>query len=299
MSQQVTEAFALAFANNFKQVAQQSVSRFQNAVMLESDIVGMSKSINRLGQRTAQRRLTRHGDTPMNDQVHSTRFIDLFDWEDGDMLDDQDKIRMLVDPTSDYVKAMVAGLNRAKDDVIITALGGAQRATSTGGIGAGASLTATVAFPAGQKIAVGGTGLTRAKLISARALFRKNEADEENGEELFLGYHSTGLSDLLSDTTLTNSEYNTVISLQNGTFKGGKLFGFTPIPSERFLKVSTTRFVYAWAKSGMSLGIGKEIVARVGEDPSKAFNVRAYAKMSIGAARIEEEKVVEIACNDP
>lgn len=285
MSNFVTEAFVQQFADNFLHLSQQMTSRFERAVAIESGIKGTSKSINRLGQRTAQRRTSRHGDTPINDQPHSTRYVDLFDWEDGDMLDDQDKIRLMTDPTSEYTRAMVQALSRAKDDVIIQALSGVAR-----------SSTGNVALPLTQKIAVGGTGLTKAKMIQARKLFRANEADEENGQDLFLGYSSTALSDLLSDTTLTNSEVNTVLSLQSGQLRDGKLMGFTMIPSERFAKVSTTRYLYAWAKTGVVLGIGEEIKVRIGEDPGKGYNMRPYAKMSLGAVRVEEEKVVEIAC---
>lgn len=285
MSNFVTEAFVQQFADNFLHLSQQMTSRFERAVAIESGIKGTSKSINRLGQRTAQRRTSRHGDTPINDQPHSTRYVDLFDWEDGDMLDDQDKIRLMTDPTSEYTRAMVQALSRAKDDVIIQALSGNAR-----------SSTGNVALPSTQKIAVGGTGLTKAKMIQARKLFRSNEADEENGQELYLGYSSTALSDLLSDTTLTNSEVNTVLSLQSGQLRDGKLMGFTMIPSERFAKVSTTRYLYAWAKTGVVLGIGEEIKVRIGEDPGKGYNMRPYAKMSLGAVRVEEEKVVEIAC---
>lgn len=288
MSNQITEAFVQAFHSGFIHVAQQMVSRFERAVRIEPNIVGSSKSVNRLGKRTASKILNRHGDTPINDQAHSTRFLDLFDYDDGDMLDDQDKIRLLADPGNDYTKAMVAGHNRAKDDEIITAQRGSSRST-----------TGSVVLPSSQKIAVGAAGLTRAKCVTARGMFRRAEADEENGEELFLGYGATQLTDLLTDTTLTNSEYNTVLSLQNGTFKEGKLFGFTPIPSERYPKVTNDRFITAWAKSGTVLGIGRDIVARVGEDPGKKFNVRYYSKMSIGAVRVEEEKVVEIACLEP
>ncbi len=62
MSQYITEAFVQQFADNFKHVAQQTESRFQSAVTIESNIVGMSKSVNRLGQRSAQRRTRRHED---------------------------------------------------------------------------------------------------------------------------------------------------------------------------------------------------------------------------------------------
>ena len=287
MSQYITEAFVQAFDTNFKHVAQQMNSRLEGCVTPEPGIVGTSKSINRLGQRVAQRRLTRHDDTPIYDQPHSTRFIDLIDYRDGDMLDDQDKVRMLIDPSSEYVKAMIAAMNRAKDDVIIAAMrGSARSATST-----------TVALPSGQKIPVDSTnGLTKAKLIATRKLFRKNEADEENGEELYLAYGNVQLSDLLTDTTLTNSEINTVLSLQAGTIRDATLMGFRMVPTERLVKSSTTRYALAWAKSGVALGIGENIVTRVGEDPGKEFNVRFYARMSLGAVRIEEEKVVEIAC---
>lgn len=284
MSNQITEAFRQEFADNFKHVAQQNGSRLEGTVMQEAGIKGSSKSINRLGQRTAQRRLNRHSDTPINDQPHSTRFVDLFDWEDGDMLDDQDKIRMLVDPNSDYVKAMVGGLNRAKDDVIISALGGNARSTS-----------GNVALPAAQKIAVGGTGLTKAKIIQAKKMFRANEADEEAGEELTMLYSATALSDVLTDTTLTSADFMAVQMLQQGTLKG-TWCGFRWVPTERCPKVSTSRFLYAYAKSGIALGVGENIVTKVGEDSGKGFNTRIYAKMSIGAVRVEEEKVVEIAC---
>jgi len=265
-------------------VAQQKQSRFEGLVLQEPNIVGISKSINRLGQRTAQRRTTRHSDTPINDQPHSTRFIDLFDWEDGDMIDDQDKVRMLVDPTSEYVQAMVQGLNRAKDDVIISSALGNARATS-----------GNVALTSGQKIANGGTGLTKAKVIQTKQIFRANEADEYAGEELYFAYSDKQLNDILSDTTLTNADFIQLRLLQDGNINQ-KWMGFTWVPSQRLPLSGGIRSCFAWAKSGIRFGKAEDIMTRVGEDASKSFNVRVYAKMSIGAVRVEEEKVVQVDC---
>ncbi|WP_065760238.1 phage capsid protein [Pseudomonas defluvii] len=286
MSQQITEAFVQQFADNFRHLAQQMQSRFEPHVTIEPNIVGMSKSVNRLGQRTANRRTQRHADTPINDQPHSTRFVDLFDWDDGDMIDDQDKIRMLVDPTSEYVKAMIASLNRAKDDVVIASMGGNSRAT-----------TGNIILPSTQKIVVGGTGLTKAKIIQARKMFRKNEADNHNGEELFITYSAQAAADILADPTLTSADYMAGKFLQEGDVEG-KWMGFNWIPSERTPYDGATRRLYAWAKSGVTLGKGADITTEVGKDPGKGFNVRIYAKMSIGAVRVEEEKVVEIAVTE-
>ena len=296
MSNQITEAFRQQFADNFMHVAQQTESVLERAVTVVPNIQGASKSINRLGKRTAQRRTTRHGDTPINEQAHSTRYIDLYDWEDGDMIDDLDLVRTLIDPKSDYVRGMISGLNRAKDAVIIAALGAAARS--------GASTTASMAA-ANRELT--NAVLNKAKLIAAREYFRANECDEETGEELYMAIGSSALGDLLTDSTLSTAEYNTIADWHAGNIKTGKVMGFNLIHTNLVPACTTTtgpggtgvypatgKCVYALAKSGVALGIGKDKTITVGVDPGKSFNTRVYAKMALGAVRIEEEKVYEI-----
>lgn len=285
MSQSITEAMVQQFADSFKHLAQQRESRLRSAVTVESGIVGLSKSINRLGLGTVQAKTTRHASTPRNDIPHSTRYVDLTDWSGSEWVDNLDKLKTLADPQNAYVQALNGGFNRQIDRIIVSALGGNARSSA-----------GNVALPSAQKIVVGGTGLTKAKLIQARTMFRRNEAD---GEELFLGYSATQLSDLLTDTTLTNTEVNAVMDLMSGNFAGRTIMGFTPVPTELLPKVSTTRSCYAWAKSGVTLGIGQDQKFRIAEDPSHSFSTVIYADMSLGAVRVEDEKVVEIACNEP
>lgn len=287
MSFQVTEAFVQQFSANFYHLAQQMESRFQSRVRVEPGIVGDSKKINRIGATSAQKKTTRHGDTPLISTPHSTRWIDLDDYEWADLVDELDKKKMLADPASDYLKAGVAAMNRSKDDVIYAAMRGAAR-TSSG----------TTALPAGQKVAHGSAALTKAKLVAARKLFRENEADGENGEELSIAYSAEQLEDLLVDTTITNLDYNTVMSLMDGDLPAGRrLMGFKPIPYERVANDGTSDFIVAWAKSGVALGIGAEIMTRLTERPDKSYAMQPYARMSIGAVRVEDAKVVEIASN--
>lgn len=287
MSFQVTEAFVQQFSTNFYHLSQQQTSRFESRVRVESGIVGDSKKVNRIGSTSAQKKTTRHGDTPLIETPHSTRWIDLDDYEWADLVDELDKKKMLASPESEYLKAGIAALNRSKDDVIYAAMRGAAR-TSSG----------TTALPSAQKVAHGSAGMTKAKLVTARKLFRSNEADEENGEELCIAYASGQLEDMLNDTTLTNLEYNTVMSLVEGNLPTGrKLMGFTPVPFERVYNDATSDFVVAWAKSGVALGVGADIMTRLTERPDKSYALQPYARMSVGAVRIEEAKVVEIACN--
>lgn len=281
---QVTEAFVQQFSANFLHLAQQSTSRLQSRVRNEDGIVGDSKKINRIGATAAQKKTTRHGDTPLIETPHSTRWIDLDDYEWADLVDALDKKKMLASPESDYLKAGVAALNRSKDDVTYAAMRGSAR-TSSG----------TTALPSGQKVAVASAGLTKAKIIAARKLFRANEADEENGEQLYHMYSSEALEDVLGDTTLTSGDYIKVQMLQAGDLKG-MWAGFEWVPYERATKVSNDRFLCSWAKSGVALGVGAEIMTRLTERADKSYALQPYASMSIGAVRIEEAKVVETAC---
>lgn len=286
MSFQVTEAFVQQFSANFAHLAQQTESRFQSAVRVESGIVGDSKKINRIGATAAQKRTTRHGDTPLIETPHSTRWIDLDDYEWADLVDELDKKKMLADPTSDYLKAGVAAMNRTKDDAIYAAARGNARSSS-----------GTVALPAAQKVAVAATGLTKAKIIQTKKMFRANEADEENGEELYFSYGAEQMEDLLGDTTLTSADFMAIQMLQDGAV-GKRWAGFKWIPFERMTKVTNDRFCIAWCKSGIALGVGAEVMTRVTERADKSYAMQPYARMSIGAARVEDAKVVEIACQE-
>lgn len=284
MSFQVTEAFVQQFSTNFVHLAQQTESRLGSRVRVESGIVGDSKKINRIGATAAQKKTTRHGDTPLIETPHSTRWIDLDDYEWADLVDQMDKKKMLADPTSDYTKAGVAAMNRSKDDVVYAAARGSAR-TSSG----------TTALPAGQKVAVAATGLTKAKIITTKKLFRANEADEENGENLHFTYGSEQMEDVLGDTTLTSADFLAVQMLQEGKV-GKRWMGFEWVPFERASKVVNDRFQIAWAKSGVALGVGAEIMTRLTERADKSYSLQPYACMSIGAVRVEEAKVVEVAC---
>jgi len=287
MSFQVTEAFVTQFSANFYHLSQQMESRFESKVVVESGIVGESKKMNRIGATAAQRKTTRHGDTPLIETPHSTRYVDLDDYEWADLVDDMDKKKMLADPASDYLKAGVAAMNRAKDDVIIAAMNGSARSSS-----------GSVALPAAQKIVHGSAVLTKAKLITARKNYRANECDGENGEDIYIAYSADQLEDLLSDTSLTDTQYNTVMSMMGGDIpKGQKLFGFSVVPSERITNDGTSDLVLTWAKSGVALGVGKEITTRLTERADKSYAMQPYACMSLGAVRIEDAKVMQIACN--
>jgi len=58
------------------------------------------------------------------------------------------------------------------------------------------------------------------------------------------------------------------------------------------------RLVFAFTEDAIKMAIGKDISARIDERADKSYSTQVYYCMSIGATRTEEEKVVQIPCNE-
>ena len=114
MSSQITTAFTQQYSNNVKLLAQEKGSQLRNTVTVES-VTGKNNFFDQVGVATAVKRTTRHADTPQIDTPHSRRRVSLVDYEYSDLLDNQDKIRTLIDPTSSYAIASAYALGRAVD----------------------------------------------------------------------------------------------------------------------------------------------------------------------------------------
>jgi roadblock/LC7 domain-containing protein len=283
----ITQAFVQQWDSAVRAEAAQRDSRLMACVHDRGTITGESFSINFLGDDGSllDANSVRHGDTEWTDPVHSTPIVNMSDFYKAFPLDRNDIPKMLVNPVTggDYMRLLMNQRNRRIDKIIYDAARGSQLKKDG----------TSEALPAGQLIAHGGTGLTKAKLIQAKKIFRTNEADEHAGEELFLAYNDVMLEDILADTTLTSADYMAVKMLQSGDVSG-KWMGFKWIPFNGITLSGSTYATIAWAKSGIHLGKGYEEgnVTRRG-DKKDAWQVSMAA--SYGAGRQDSKKVVEIS----
>jgi hypothetical protein len=284
MSTQITTAFVEQYKSNVMDLVQQKGSRLRGAVMSDS-VQGNKKFYEQVGTTSAQLRTSRHADSPLVNTPHLRRSMTLADYEWGDLIDNADRVRLLIDPQDAYARNAAYAMGRAIDDVIISAMLG----TSYTGVAGGDATT----LPAGQKIAHNSTGLTKAKLISARKILQENNVDVQS-EDLYCAVNAAMLEDLLNVTEVTSGDYNTVKALVRGEVD--TFLGFKFIHTEQLTQDSTpNRQAMCWAKSGVQLGIGADIKASIAERADKSFSTYVYYSMCIGATRLEEEKVVEIA----
>lgn len=294
MSFTITEAMVQQFATDFRLLYQQKTSRFSPFCQMEPNIVGTSKSVERIGKTEAYDIVSRHADTIYVNSPHSRRWLDLQDKGWAELVDEMDKIRLLADPTSPYTRLGVAALNRSTDDIILAAARGTAR------LGTG-----TAVLPAGQKIAEGGTGLTLAKLLQAKEILDAAEVDDDGSLEStgqspneassrVIAVSAKQLTNLYGTTEIKSIDYNTIKALAQGSID--TFLGFKFIRTERLAKTGTSRFVTAWARGCVALGKGKDIVTSIDPLPTKNYSVQVYARQSLGAVRVEDEGVIEIAC---
>tara|TARA_R100001594_G_C4052417_1_gene265263 strand:+ start:5380 stop:6315 length:936 start_codon:yes stop_codon:yes gene_type:complete len=311
MSSEITTAFVKQFSANVFHLSQQKGSKFSGLVRNEQQ-VGKSAFYDRIGAATAVKRTSRHADTPQIDSAHSRRRVTLVDYEWADLIDDTDKLRMLIDPTSDYAQAAVWALGRAKDDVIIeNALG-----TSYGGE-EGAS---SVVLPDAQKLgAFDGSGTSNMNLQTLRKVKQKFDANDiDESIPRYIAISASQLNALLGETSVTSADFNSVKALVQGEIN--TFLGFNFIRSERLNTLSATvaydqvtgeldgddnatapvgaRRCFAWAQDGLLMATAKDVQGKISERADKSYSTQVYACMSIGATRMEEEKVVEIMCTE-
>lgn len=294
MADQITTAFIQNYKDTFSSVlSQQTASRLRGSVMVETGVRGEAYYFDQVGTTEGQEYSDRHGDSPLNDVNQARRQVMPLDWDWGKLVDEPDKLRMMIDPASAYVQAARSAFGRWIDDKIIAAANGIAK---TGKAGA-----TSVAFPAGQKIAVAASKLTVAKLRSARELFGQNEADDydvsgQRSPNLFIACSTQQIMSLLSATEVTSSDYNTVKALAHGEVDS--FLGFKFIRTERNqLDGSNDELVLAWHKTGIGLAVWADIQIEV--DPRRAdkkFNPYFYLRVTANATRLEEVKVVQIAC---
>ena len=292
MSTEIPTGFSEEFTTNVELLLQQKQSRFRNAVMVKSFTGKSAKAVEQIGSVTAQKRTTRHADTPLISTPHDARWVFPVDYEWADLIDAQDELRAVASFESAYVENGASAQKRAQDDEVIAAF---FSDTTKTGEDAGTTTTWTAFASANplHQIAAGAAGLTVAKLRAAKKALMEAEVDIDS-ERLYCAISAEQHDDLLGETQAISLDFTTRPVLVEGRITS--FMGFNFIHSERLGLSGSDRRVPAWAESGMCLGIWGDVVGKVSERDDKSYSTQVYTKTTIGATRLEEKKIVEIIC---
>lgn len=308
MSAQVDVAFINQFNATSMSLSQQKGSRLQDKVRNESQ-KGEAEFFERIGTVAAVELPGRHSETPYVDTPHTRRMVTMKDYVWADRVDDQDKIRMLIDPTSEYAAQAAYAFGRTKDSIIISnALGNAY---------GGKTGSSSIALPAAQKYASNdGSALKNLTVATLRHVKKMMDVNEVEGRR-FIACTASQIESLLGQTEVTSADFNTVRALAQGEINS--FLGFEFVRTELLANpasgtsadpttgitgsgtdvgTSSYRSCIAWAEMGLLMTTGMEYETKIDVLPGMNYTTQVYARMSIGSTRMEEVQVVEVICKE-
>jgi hypothetical protein len=211
------------------------------------------------------------------------------------------------------VQAFANGFGRKIDSVLIAAMRGNAYSGETGGT--------SVALPAAQKVlaaldASPGTPSALNVDTIRKVAYIFDEADVDPELPRYFAFTAKQKRDLLGTTEVTSADYASVKALVQGqidTFMGFKFIHTQLLPLEAAtyntstgaidsgggsISAANARRCLAWVGDGMVLSVGQDIEAKIEKRADKNYATQVFTRMTVGATRLEEEKVVEIVCDE-
>ncbi len=282
------------YADDFYQLAQQEKSILSNTV----DAVSIDAKrcvYDRIGTVNFNNIVSQYQDTQYQEVEYSRRVLESVDKSYATMIDSRDTSRAQLSPQSDILQNTIAAFNREKDKSIYDAAIG--KATSLDSN----NTTAQVPLPAGQVVASGSANMTVDKIIDAIEIFGANDVDIiSEGGVLVLSskqYQSLAKQDKFINgdfTRLTDGE-----SLKAGIF--GRFMGIplVRISNDLMKEASNIRSCVMYTKKAIKYGelAGFNEIS-IDKLPTKHNNIQILHKISLGATRMDEKRVVEIKCDE-
>jgi hypothetical protein len=288
MSANMTTAFNMETTGLVELLLQQKGSILRQHIVTKSMQGRDSTVINQLGKVTATEKTSFAPETTYGNIQYFVRHCHPKSFDHAELIDRTYNLQTLVEPTNEYIMAIAYAIGRKVDDEIIRA---ALQPAMTGRDG-----TTAVALPAAQKIAHGNSGLTLAKLEEVNYKFSKADVDLDREEvRMFIDPQQT--RDLLNVLEVKSADYNQVQPLMSG--KVVYFMGIKFIPTNRLTKAGRIRSCAAFVSGGIVLGDWEDLYLSVNTETTRSHAKSIYGEKTYGATRTQEEKVIEIACQEP
>jgi len=239
MSKFLTNAAVIEFDSEVKH-EYQGMGRLRNTVTLRTNVTGESYKFARTGQGLANQKATQADVTPM-DVTYGRQTATMENWLAPEYTDIFDQAEVNFDEKQELAKTIAKALARREDQIIIDAVEGATYSTTPATADTGLLLTTAAAGLTVAQLRAASTGLT--------------DRGVEN-EDRFVMCTAGALSSLLSEESITSSDYNNVKTLVNGeidTFMGFK-FNIIESRVEGGL-TALTNFAYHKSSVGYAVGI--------------------------------------------
>lgn len=279
MSISLSNAFVTLFDAEVKQ-AYQGKAMLVPAVRQRRGVEGSTVKFPKVGKGVATIRVPQSDVTPLNVGFSSVT-LTLADYNAAEYSDIFSQAKVNFDERQELVQVVAGAMGRRQDQMILDAL-------------SASSTSLTVA----NSIGGSNTNMNIAKLREAKRLMDKNNVPPD-GRNIII--HGNGLANLLSETSVTSSDFNSVKALVQGELNTFLGFTFHVLGdrSEGGLPIdgSLDRTCYAFHKDAVGYGEGiamRTEINYIAEKTSWLVN----EVFSAGAVAIDDEGIVKITCRE-
>ncbi len=291
MSINLPQHYVQQYATNIELLLQQKDARIAPFVMMGSHVGKQASPVDQIEKIEMQAKAGRFADIGRVDAELDRRWVYPVDRDLPQLIDEEDKLRLLTDPKSSYVANAVAAANREKDRQLIAAFFADAKTGESGGT--------TTSFLAANQIsqstgASAATGLNVKKLREAKRILMSYDIDL-NTEQIYCAINAKQHDDLLGEAQVVSTDFNEKPVLVDGRVT--RFLGINFIHTELLQTDGTYRRIPVWIKSGMHLGMWGSVYTSIDKRTDLSGHPwQAYMKMTLGATRLDEKKVIEIKC---
>ena len=291
------QLYTTQFSTNIELLLQQKRSMLRGKLREGFHVGKMASPINQVGYLSAKSPAGRGSPLQLQYADFYRRWVFPQDVEIPQIVDNFDIIRTEVgNPQSALVETATAAIGRAWDDAVIAAQSGtAYTGQDANGLTSETFNTTNfqIASTFGSSSA---SGLTVAKIIETRRILRHYHNDLET-DPAVLVIGSQQESDLLNQVQVVSTEFNDRPVLVDGRIT--RFLNFEIVYSERLATASSVRTTFAFVKSGMYLGIWRDMYNKISQrDDLSSLPWQIYTSSSYGSTRLQPGKVIEILCSD-
>lgn len=281
MSKFLTNAAVIEFDNEVKH-QYQGMGKLRNTVTLRTGVVGESCKFTRMGKGLANQKASQADVTPM-DITHARQTATLENWNAPEYTDIFDQAEVNFDEKQELASTIAKALARREDQIILDALNAVTFAA-----------TNDQNPDTGRLIDVSASAnFTLDILRQARAHFQDIEADPEDQH---IALKAAALQNLLEETAVTSSDFNTVKALVRGDLDSYMGFKFHVIGTRAeggLPGVTTDEVAFAWHKPAIGLAIGIDMKTTVDWIAQKTSWL-ANGMMKAGAVAREPQGIVKL-----
>jgi hypothetical protein len=299
------ELLTVQYTTLLELLLQQKVSKVRGRISSGMHVGKAASPVQQIGVVEFKQPAGRYSPIEFQLPQYTRRWVFPNDRDVAIPVDTFDELRTIVDPKGDINQAVVAAGNRFFDDLVIAAYFGAATTgvdssnystESFPGLGADAAATYLVSSSFG---AASSTGMTYPKVVEAMRILEHYQALED-GEECTLLMGSQQHADLKKQIEMISHDYNETPVVTEGRIE--RIGGASVVVSERLsssINGSNLRACPLWVKSGMYLGLWRDMITRVDNRVDLTSQPwQLYSMISAGATRTQLGKVICINCSD-